>query len=59
MGFASFPKEIAPLNAPRSVLERYFNLVHYTKMSRGGHFACLEQPKALVEDVRAFFRMVR
>jgi microsomal epoxide hydrolase len=59
MGFASFPKEIAPLNPPRTVLERNFNLVHYTKMEHGGHFACLEQPKAFVEDVRAFFRKVR
>jgi len=59
VGFASFPRELAPLNPPRSVLERNFNLVQYTKMPRGGHFACLEQPKAFVEDVRAFFRKVR
>jgi microsomal epoxide hydrolase len=59
MGFLSSPKEIAPLNPPRSVLERYFNLVHYTKMEHGGHFACLEQPKPFVDDVRAFFRKVR
>jgi hypothetical protein len=25
-------------------------------MPRGGHFAALEQPELLVEDVRAFFR---
>ncbi|MHB1930843.1 MAG: hypothetical protein ACYDEN_05705 [Acidimicrobiales bacterium] len=26
---------------------------------RGGHFAALEQPARLVEDVQAFFRKVR
>jgi pimeloyl-ACP methyl ester carboxylesterase len=58
-GFAAFPGEMRPLNPPRSVLERNFNLVHYTKMPKGGHFACLEQPKLFVDDVRAFFRKVR
>jgi microsomal epoxide hydrolase len=47
------------LNPPRSVLERGFNLVHYTKMPHGGHFACLEQPQLFVDDVRAFFRKLR
>ena len=47
------------LNPPRSVLERSFNLLHYTKMAKGGHFGCLEQPKLFVEDVRSFFRKVR
>jgi epoxide hydrolase len=58
-GFASFPGEMTLLNPPRSILERNFNLVHYTKMSKGGHFACLEQPKLFVDDVRSFFRKVR
>ena len=55
-GFASFPKEMPPLNPPRSVLAQAFNLVHYTKMPRGGHFACLEQPTLFAEDVRQFYR---
>jgi pimeloyl-ACP methyl ester carboxylesterase len=58
-GFASFPAEMPLLNPPRSVLERGFNLVHYAKMAHGGHFACLEQPQLLVEDIRAFFRQIR
>jgi pimeloyl-ACP methyl ester carboxylesterase len=58
-GFASFPKEMPPLNPPRSVLAQTLNLVHYTKMPRGGHFACLEQPKLFVEDVRLFSRKLR
>jgi microsomal epoxide hydrolase len=58
-GFASFPAEMPLLNPPRSVLERGFNVVHYTKMPRGGHFACLEQPQLFVDDLRAFFRQLR
>ncbi len=58
-GFAAFPKEMTSLAPPRSLLERDFNLIHYTKMPRGGHFACFEQPRLFVEDVRAFFRKVR
>src|SRR5215471_13534905 len=59
LGFASFPGEMRPLNPTRSLLERNFNLVHYTKMTKGGHFACFEQPGLFVEDVRSFFRKVR
>ena len=59
VGVASFPREMRIFSPPRSILERNFNLVHYTQMPRGGHFACLEQPRLFVEDVRAFFRKVR
>ena len=58
-GFASFPREMPPLNPPRSLLAQSFNLVHYTKMPRGGHFACLEQPALFVDDVRQFYRKLR
>lgn len=56
-GVAAFPKEIIP-SAPRWVARRY-NLVHWTDMPRGGHFAALEQPELFVADVRAFFRGLR
>ena len=58
-GFAAFPHEMTSLEPPRSLLERDFNLVHYAKMPRGGHFACFEQPQLLVGDVREFFRKLR
>ncbi|HLG97749.1 MAG TPA: epoxide hydrolase [Bryobacteraceae bacterium] len=58
-GFAAFPKEMTALEPPRSVLERDYNLVHYTKMPRGGHFACMEQPALMVTDLRDFFRSLR
>jgi hypothetical protein len=59
MGFALFPKEINV--PPRAWVERSMGgtLIHWTEMPRGGHFAALEEPKLLAEDVRAFFRKVR
>jgi microsomal epoxide hydrolase len=56
MGFAAFPKEMTALAPPRSLLERSFNLVRYTPMPHGGHFACLELPQLLAADIRDFFR---
>ncbi|MGD1094287.1 MAG: epoxide hydrolase family protein [Bryobacteraceae bacterium] len=56
---ASFPRDLPGLTAPRTVVERNYNLVHYTKMPQGGHFAALEQPQLLVQDLRAFFRTLR
>ena len=57
-GYANFPREI--LHPPRTWVTRvYPNLTRWTDMPRGGHFAALEQPEALAEDVRAFFRAFR
>jgi len=53
-GFADFPKEF--LRAPRAWVERAYNIVHWTPMPRGGHFAALEAPELLAADIRAFFR---
>jgi pimeloyl-ACP methyl ester carboxylesterase len=58
-GFVSSAHEMMILNPPRSAIERNFNLVHYTRMPRGGHFAFWEQPEAMVADVRQFFRKLR
>ena len=54
---ADFPKET--VRVPRSAVERKFDLVQWTEMAAGGHFAAMEQPEALVEDVRRFFRRFR
>jgi pimeloyl-ACP methyl ester carboxylesterase len=51
---ARFPKEIA--YPPRSHLENYLDIVRWTEMPRGGHFAALEQPTLLARDIQAFFR---
>ena len=44
---------------PRSYAERMYNIKRWTKMSKGGHFAALEQPDLLVDDIRAFARTLR
>ena len=36
-----------------------YNIQRWTEMPRGGHFAALEEPDALAEDVAAFFRPLR
>jgi pimeloyl-ACP methyl ester carboxylesterase len=54
---ALFPKEISV--PPRKWVEARYNLVRWTEMPRGGHFAALEQPELLVTDVREFFRTLR
>jgi epoxide hydrolase len=58
-GFVSSLREMTQLNAPESAVARNFNLVHYTKLPRGGHFAFWEQPEVMVGDVRQFFRKLR
>ena len=57
-GVAVFPAEILAV-PPRSLAERLYNIQRWTEMPAGGHFAALEQPEALVEDIRAFFRPLR
>jgi pimeloyl-ACP methyl ester carboxylesterase len=54
---ALFPKEITL--PPRRWVEARYNLTRWTEMPRGGHFAALEEPELLVEDVREFFRALR
>jgi epoxide hydrolase len=58
-GFASSPHEMTLFNPPESAVARNFNLVHHTKLLRGGHFAFWEQPEAMLADVRQFFRKLR
>lgn len=54
---ALFPKEISV--PPRAWVAARYNLTRWTVMPQGGHFAALEQPALLVEDVRAFFHNLR
>ena len=58
MGYCQFPTEI--LRPPRSVASRlYTDIRRWSVMPKGGHFAAMEQPAALAEEVRAFFRPLR
>ena len=50
---AVFPKEYLEW-APRSYVERIYNVKRWTKMSKGGHFAALEQPELLIKDITEF-----
>ena len=55
---ALFPAEFIPW-PPRSFAERAYNITRWTEMPRGGHFAALEEPELLVEDIRGFARSLR
>ena len=57
-GCALFPKELLSW-PPRSYVERIYNVTHWSEMSHGGHFAAMEQPQMLVDDIRAFARSLR
>jgi pimeloyl-ACP methyl ester carboxylesterase len=56
-GCAIFPREI--VRPPRAWAERVFDVRRWTRFPAGGHFAAMEEPQALVEDIRAFFRPLR
>jgi len=58
IGVAVFPRDIfQPL---RRFAERdYSTIRRWTEFDRGGHFAAMEQPELLVDDVRAFFQPLR
>jgi microsomal epoxide hydrolase len=55
--FALFPKDIS--SPPREWAARFFDVQRWTEMSRGGHFAAMEEPQLLAEDLRLWFRRFR
>jgi len=58
VGVSAFPDEI--YTAPRSWAERaYPKLVHYGRLSKGGHFAAWEQPQVFSAELRATFKSLR
>lgn len=54
--FANFPGEPLYAAPPRSFAERAYNVVRWTDMPRGGHFAAMEEPELFVDEVRAWGR---
>lgn len=52
-GVAAFPRDLLAF-PPRTMVERGYNVVHWTTMPRGGHFASLEEPELFLADLRAF-----
>jgi pimeloyl-ACP methyl ester carboxylesterase len=57
-GCSIFPKEV-PRPSRRWAQRRYADIRHWNELDRGGHFAAFEQPELFVDEVRAFFRLVR
>ena len=53
-GVAAFPDPVFP-PPPRSLAAKTYDVVRWTEMERGGHFAALEQPKLLLDDMLALF----
>jgi pimeloyl-ACP methyl ester carboxylesterase len=53
-----FPRDIPRL--PRSWIEdAYADLIHYGEAEKGGHFAALEQPEILIDEIRIGLRSLR
>jgi len=56
LGFSYFPLELAP--TPKAWIESKGNLVWYRQHEKGGHFAAMERPDALLADVEEFVQQI-
>lgn len=54
VAYANFPKEIS--RPPKAYMSKGYNLTQWTDMPKGGHFAAIEQPELLAEDIIKFYR---
>ncbi|GAA4963241.1 epoxide hydrolase family protein [Actinoplanes utahensis] len=57
-GFSIFPGEAVQASR-RWIERRYETVLHYARLDRGGHFAALEQPDILTDQIRTTFRPLR
>jgi epoxide hydrolase len=57
-GCSIFPKELQRPSR-RWAQKRFPDIRYWNEPDRGGHFAAFEQPQLFVNEVRAFFRLVR
>jgi len=57
MGYARFPAD--GFMPPRRWVEQSYDIRRWTEMPSGGHFAAMEEPALLVDDIRAFFAELR
>ena len=55
---AVFPKELLAW-PPKSYVNRVYNVTQWTEFPRGGHFAAMEQPAMLIDDIRKFRRSLK
>ncbi len=58
VGCSIFPKEIFRCSR-RWAEKRFSKIIHFEVMTRGGHFAAMEQPGDFIEEVRTCFRQLR
>jgi len=56
-GVASFPNEII-VHVESLVRYNFHNVVQYTVMPKGGHFAAFEEPRLMADDVISFVKIV-
>ncbi|KAK9856796.1 hypothetical protein WJX84_005225 [Apatococcus fuscideae] len=54
---ADFPKDL--YHAPRAWIEQQYNLKQYSMFDSGGHFAAMEEPDLLVEDMNKLFKTIK
>jgi pimeloyl-ACP methyl ester carboxylesterase len=57
-GCSILPHEV-PRVSRRWAERRFTDIRHWNELERGGHFAAFEQPALFVDELRAFFRLVR
>lgn len=57
LGAAVFAHDL--VRPVRRLVERVYDVVHWTEFDRGGHFPAVEAPDLLTDDIRAFFRLLR
>ena len=57
-GLSIYPHDLARPSRREAEL-RFTDLRWFEEMPQGGHFAALEQPESLIEQVRGFFRLFR
>jgi pimeloyl-ACP methyl ester carboxylesterase len=57
-GCSIFPREIQRPSR-RWAEQRFRDIRYWSEPERGGHFAAFEQPASFVDEVRAFFRLIR
>ncbi len=58
VGIAEYPKDVYSF-PPERMVNAAYNVVHWNKMPRGGHFAALEEPEMFVNDLVEFGRKIR
>jgi len=56
-GAAAFPDPVFK-SAPRSFVEKTYNIVHWSDMISGGHFAAMEEPELFLSDFKKFIETV-